>query len=70
MHRAGRGLKSVSSRQLELLPLARGAAGLQIPAAARKQAGTPIADNDVMNTKLKPDTVLPWATILSGSPES
>lgn len=70
MHRAGRGLKSVSSLQLELLAWARGAAGLQIPAAARKRSGTLIADHDVMNTKLKPDTVLPGATILSGSPES
>lgn len=51
-------------------PAEPAAAPLEIPLAARKRAGTLIADNDIMNTKLKPKTVLPQAMILSISPES
>lgn len=43
---------------------------LEIPLASRKRAETLITDNDIMNTKLKPKTMLPQATILSASPES
>lgn len=43
---------------------------LKIPLVPRKQAETLITDNDIMNTKLKPKTMLPQATILSVSPES
>ena len=51
-------------------PAELAAARLKIPLAARKRAGTLITDNDIMNTKLKPKTMLPQATILSASPES
>lgn len=42
---------------------------LKVPSAATKRAGTLIADNDIMNTELKPKTTLPQAMILSTSPE-
>lgn len=55
---------------LALKPAEPAPTWLEIPLVARKRAGTLIADNDIMNTRLKPKTMLPQATILSTAPES